>query len=112
MPGDEHRLLIARPAPLRQSPGPSGGRGFVCARRRSCLITMPCAIIRPTKRGFIQEGDMGLTGSQRKQIRDALLIAFTSRNDLEQLASFYLEQNLAEISQGTDLRQDAFALVV
>ena len=54
---------------------------------------------------------MTLTGTQRQQIRDALLAAATSATNLEQMVSLRLNQRLADISEG-NLSQQAFELVV
>ena len=52
-----------------------------------------------------------LTGSQVKQIQDALLSAYDSREALGMMVRFELDQNLAEITGGETLTAVVFSLI-
>lgn len=52
-----------------------------------------------------------MTGNQVRQIQDALLSAFTSREQLAQMMRVRLEQNLEAIAEGDTLTKITFALV-
>ncbi len=54
---------------------------------------------------------MHLSGPQRKHLHAALLRAFPQPLDLTRLVRFHLDQNLAELSTGENLRQTAFELI-
>ena len=42
---------------------------------------------------------MGLSGSQRQQLQEALMDAFPGRSSLEQILSFELDKNLNAIAK-------------
>ncbi|HMA34003.1 MAG TPA: effector-associated domain EAD1-containing protein, partial [Chloroflexia bacterium] len=54
---------------------------------------------------------MAVSGAHAQQLTEALCAAFPSRDALAQMVRFGLNANLATISQGADLQQDAFALI-
>lgn len=54
---------------------------------------------------------MSLTGNQRKQLQEALISAFPSNNELEQMVLFYLEQNLEKIAGIGKLEDVVFELI-
>jgi hypothetical protein len=52
-----------------------------------------------------------LTGPQRKQLYDALLSAFPTPTDLARMVAFGLNENLAQISTGSNLGEMALSLM-
>lgn len=54
---------------------------------------------------------MSLSGKQFQTLQDALLSAFQSRADLEQLTLFQLEENLNHIAGGDNLSSIVFNLI-
>src|SRR5262245_18148613 len=54
---------------------------------------------------------MRLTGDQRKRLTEALLAAFPTEAALSQMASFGLDEHLAVIAGGINLKDRAFNLV-
>ena len=54
---------------------------------------------------------MGLSGSQRQQLQEALIDAFPDKASLERMLSFELDENLDEIASEGNLRQIVFQLI-
>ena len=54
---------------------------------------------------------MGLSGSQRQQLQEALIDAFPDKASLEQMLSFELDENLDEIASERNLREKVFDLI-
>jgi hypothetical protein len=54
---------------------------------------------------------INLTGTQRREFREALMIAFPSKNDLEMMLSDELDWNLAQIAGGNNQQEIVFNLI-
>ncbi len=54
---------------------------------------------------------MGLSGRQRKQLKDALVDAFPTKSSLEQMLSFELDKNLEAIAGEGSLEKIVFNLI-
>ena len=54
---------------------------------------------------------MGLSGSQRQQLQEALIDAFPDKASLERMLSFELNKNLDAIASGTSLSYVVFQLI-
>ncbi len=54
---------------------------------------------------------MGLSGSHRQQLQNALMDAFPKKSSLEQMLSFELDKNLNAIASEGDLKQIVFELI-
>ncbi|MCB0092943.1 MAG: hypothetical protein KDE54_33875, partial [Caldilineaceae bacterium] len=54
---------------------------------------------------------MKLSGTQYKQLQEALLAAFPTQSDLEQMVSFELGENLNVIAGGRNLSAVVFNLI-
>ncbi len=54
---------------------------------------------------------MGLSGSQRQQLQEALMDAFPDKASLEQMLSFELDKNLNVIASEGNLEQIVFQLI-
>src|SRR5436305_7764292 len=60
---------------------------------------------------YLEKYSMNINSTQQKQLSEALLSAFPTRQDLEMMVLYELNENLSTIAEGNSLRYTVFKLI-